>query len=75
MHSSLLPNPEETTASMWADVNALKKVISMPEKERSKLRVKSFFNEIYEGTASLTDKEYAKLERIIIERKGRAAPQ
>ena len=71
--SSLLPTPEETTASMWADVNALKKVISMSEKERSKQRVKSFFNEIEQGTASLTDEEFARLERTIVERRGRAA--
>ena len=32
IHSSLPPTPEETTASMWADVNSLKKVISMSEK-------------------------------------------
>ena len=39
IHSPLPPTPEETTASMWADVNALKKQISMSEKERSKQRV------------------------------------
>ena len=28
-HNSLPPTPEKTTASMWADVNALKKEISL----------------------------------------------
>ena len=32
VHSSLPRTPEETTASMWADVNSLKKVIFMSEK-------------------------------------------
>ena len=34
-HSQISPTPEETTASMWADVKALKKEILLPEKERS----------------------------------------
>ena len=73
IHSSLSPTPEETTASMWTGVNALKKEISTSEKERSKQRVKSFFNEIEQGTARLTDEEFARLERMIMERRGRAA--
>ena len=44
----------------------------MSEKERSKQRVESFFNELKQGTASLTDKEFTRLECIIIERRGRA---
>ena len=72
IHSPLPPTPEETTASMWADVNALKKEISMSEKERSKQRVESFLNELEQGTASLTDKELARFERMIMERRGRA---
>ena len=58
---------------MWADVNALNKVISMPEKYRSRQRVGSFFNEIEQGTANLTDKEFARLEQMIMERRHRAA--
>ena len=65
--------PEETTASMWADVNALKKEISMSEKERSKQRVERFLNELEGGTASLTDDQFARLERMIVEKRGRAA--
>ena len=43
IHGPLPPTPEETTASMWAEVYALKKVISMSVTERSKQRVESFF--------------------------------
>ena len=68
-HSRLPPTPEETTASMWADVNALKKEISMSEKERSEQSIENFLNEI-EGCA---DKELARFERFIMERKRRAA--
>ena len=73
IHSPLPPTPEETTANMWTDMNVSKKEISMSEKERSKQRVESFFNELEQGTASLTDEEFARLERIIMERRGRAA--
>ena len=57
------------TASMWADVNALKKEISLPEKERSEQRVESLLNEI-EGC---TDEELERFERICTERRGRTA--
>ena len=45
----------------------------MSEKERSKQRVESFINELEQGTASLTDEEFTRLERMIMERRGRAA--
>ena len=61
--------PEETTSSLWTDVNALKKAISLSEKERSKQRIKKFLNEI-EGC---TNEELVRFERIIMERRGRAA--
>ena len=64
--------PEETTASMWADVNALKKEISLSEKERSKQRVESFLNELEGGTSSFMNEEFARIKRII-ERGDRAA--
>ena len=73
IHGPLPPPLEEAAASMWADVNALKKEILISEKERSKKMVESFFNELEQGTASLTDEEFARLERMIIERRGRAA--
>ena len=73
IHIPLPPTPKKTTATMWADVNVLKKKISMSEKERSRQRIESFFNEFEQRTASFTDKEFARLERIIMERRGRAA--
>ena len=45
----------------------------MPEKEKSKQRVESFLNELEQETASLTDEEFARLERIIMERRSHAA--
>ena len=45
----------------------------MAGKDRSRQRVESFTNELELGTASLTDKEFARLERMIRERRGRAA--
>ena len=54
-------------------MNALKKVISMSEKERSKQRVGSFFNGLEQGTESLTDEAFTRLERKIMEKRGRAA--
>ena len=67
------PTLEETTASMWVDVNALKKEISISEKDGSKQRVESFFNKLEQGTASFTNQKLARLERIIMEKRGRAA--
>ena len=54
---------------MWADVNALKKEILLPEKEISEQRVESLLNEI-EG---YTDEELERFECIFMERRGRAA--
>ena len=45
----------------------------MSERQRSKQRVEGFVNELEQGTASLTDEEFARLERMIKERRGRAA--
>ena len=59
IHSPQSPSPEQTTAIMWADVNALRKEISMSEKERSKQRVESFLNELEQGIALRTKKSPA----------------
>ena len=56
---------------MWADLNELMKAISMSGKERSRQRVKSFINELNQGTASLTGEEIATLKRMIVERRAR----
>ena len=45
----------------------------MSGKERSKQRIESFINELEQGTASLTDEEFTRFERMIRERIGRAA--
>ena len=66
IHSPLPPTPEKTTASMWADVNSLRKEISISEKVRSKQRVESFLNDLEQGTASVTDEEFARLKRMIM---------
>ena len=45
----------------------------MSKIERSKQRVESFFHELEQKTASFTDEELVRLERIIMESRGRAA--
>ena len=73
VHSPLLPTPKQTTAKMWTEVNALKEAISMSGKYTSRQRVDSFINELEQGTASLTDEEFSRPERIIRERRDCAA--
>ena len=73
VHSPLPPTREETTARLWADVNALRKETSIPEKERPKQRVESFLNELEQEISSLKDEELARLERMITEKRSRAA--
>ena len=45
----------------------------MSEKERSGQEVEGFLNELEQGTTSLTDEEFTRLARMIVERRGRAA--
>ena len=73
IYGPLPPTPEQTTASMWAEVYTLKKVILISGKKRSKQRVESFINKLEQGTASLTDEEFATLKRMIRKRRGLAA--
>ena len=73
---STVPYPlrqNKTTTSMWADLNALKDAISMSVKDRSRQRVKSLINKLGRGTVSLTDEEFARLKRMIVERRGHDA--
>ena len=49
-------------ASMWADVNAMKKEVSLPEKTRSEQRIENFLNKI----ERCTDEELARFKRIIM---------
>ena len=73
VHGPLPPTPEQTTTSMWADLNALKDAISMSVKDRSRQRVKSLINKLGRGTVRLTDEEFARLKRMIVERRGHDA--
>ena len=72
VHGPLSPTPEQITASMWSDPNAFKDEISMSGKYRSRQKVKSFTNEIRQGTVSFTDEEFARLKPFV-ERRGRDA--
>ena len=67
----LPPTPEQVTASMWSDLNALKDVISLSGKDGSRQKVKSFINELGQGTVRFTDKEFARIKRFV-EKQGRA---
>ena len=68
-----LESAGQTNANMWAEVNTLKKAISMSGKYRSRQKVESFISELEQRTASLTDEEFSRLRRMIRERRGRAA--
>ena len=72
VHGPLSPTPEQITASMWSDPNAFEDEISMFGKYGSSQKVKSFTNEIRQGTVSFTDEEFARLKRFV-ERRGRDA--
>ena len=48
----------------------VKDAISMSVKYRSRQRVKSFINELGQGTVSPTDEEFARLKCMIVERRG-----
>ena len=74
IHSPQPRTLEETTASMWADLNALKKEISMSEKERSKQRVEGFLNELEQETASLTKRIGRAAAHVVVARVDTAQP-
>ena len=64
---SFPPTPEECTKSLWSEVNALKKAISMP-----KQKVRNLINATEQGKVS--DKEFATLKRLV-EKRGHEAAQ
>ena len=43
----------------------------MSGKQRSRQRVNSFISELNQGTASITDEEFAMLKRMIVESRDR----
>ena len=67
---NLPPTPEQITASLWADLKELKYAISMSGKDGSRQKVRSFINEIEQGTVS--DEEFARIKRLM-ERQARDA--
>ena len=60
-HRSLPPTPDQYTASLWSEVNALRDAISMPRQEVSRL-----INAVEQGKLSV--EEYATLERLVEKR-------
>ena len=66
--------PEEFTASLWEELNALKKVISMSSRARpwQWKKTKEFLDGLEQGTTSLTNEELVMLKRIV-ERRSRDA--
>ena len=66
MHSTRPLAPEEFTASLWEEVNALKEAISMSARDRSR-QAKRFIQELKRGTVSmnLTDAELAMFKRFV----------
>ena len=73
VYGPLPPTPEQITASMWLDLNALEYAIWMSGKDGLRQRLKSFIKEIGQGTVSFTDEEFAILKRMVEERRGRDA--
>ena len=65
--------PEEFTASLWEELNALKDTISISGRDRSRQNAKSFIDELEQGTASLTDEEFVMIKRLVERRERNAA--
>ena len=74
MHGTRPLAPEEFTASLWEEVNALKEAISMSGRARpwQWQKTKEFLDGLEQGTTSLTDEELVMLKRIV-ERQSRDA--
>ena len=72
VNRSLPPTPEQFTTSLWSDLKELKDAISMSGEDGFRQRIKSLIHEIRQGTASFTDKQFARIKRFV-ERRGRDA--
>ena len=70
MHGTRPLAPEDFTASLWEEVNALKEEISMSARDRSRQRAERFIQELKQWTVSmnLTDAQLAMLKRFTEER-------
>ena len=66
--------PEQFTASLWSELNALRDAISTPVRDGSWQRAKRFDDELKQGKVSLGDEEFAMIERFV-ERQSRDAAQ
>ena len=84
MHGTLLLSPQEFTASLLSELNALRDIISMPEGDRFSPRAKSFIKETGQGTVNSTDgigqsianmsgEEFTILRRLVEKRDREAA--
>ena len=60
--------PEEFTASLWEEVNALKEAISMSGRARPRQKTKKYLDGLEQGIMSLTDEELVMLKRIVEKR-------
>ena len=85
MHGTLLLSPQEFTASLWSELNALRDAVSMAEGDRFSPRAESFIKKIGQGTvnstdaigqnlANMTDEEFVLLKRLV-EKRDREAEQ
>ena len=72
MHGTRPLAPEEFTASLWEEVNALNEAISMSGRARPWQKTKEFLDGLEQGTTSLTDEELVMLKRTV-ERRSRDA--
>ena len=67
-HGLLPPTPEQFTASLWSELNALKYAISMPVRDGSRQKTKSFIKKIEQGIVSFLDEEFAMIKRFVKKR-------
>ena len=68
--SSFPPTPEEFSANLWSEVNALKDSISMPARARSWQKTMEFVDGL---KGDLSDEELAAIKRYVVRRSREAA--
>ena len=61
----LPPTPEQFTASLWAELNALKCAVSMSGQDGSWQRARIFIDELKRESVSLSDEEFAMVQRFV----------
>ena len=65
VHGPLPLTPEYLTVSLWSDLKELKNAISMPVRDGSRQREKSFIEGIEQGTVSFSDDKFAMIKRFV----------